>query len=156
MKVVDFAYPYMVIPLTFITTLHSSKGNPSFLYKIFQTNVWLLCIVTMIFLYVFLNLIGKFHHNESFRFWNMIEILFHQNFNLNNNKLKLIRWLILNWIFLCTTITMFYSNCIYSFMILPDETGIINTIDQLVQAHMNNEIQLCVAGNYYSIIKVSL
>ena len=152
--VVDFAYPYMIIPLTFITTLPTSKGNSSFLYQIFQTNVWILLIITILFLQILFHLFGKFQNNGSFRFWNMIEVLFHQNFKLKCNKPKFILLLILIWVFLCTSITMFYSNCIYSYMIIPSEMGIINTIDQLVQAKKNNEVQICVNWNYNSIMKV--
>ena len=155
-KVVDFAYPHRITTLTFITTLPIFKANSSFFYKIFQPYVWLLSLITMYILYYILHQFEKFKDLRSFRFWNMIEILFHQNFDHKCYKQNKNTLLIFCWVFLCTTLTMFYTNCIYSYMIIPSNVGIINTIDQLIQTKKSNEIKIFATRNNFDIITVSL
>ena len=155
-KVVDFAYPHRITPLTFVLTMPIAQANSSFLYQIFQPYVWLLSIITMFIIFFLLRQFGNSKNIKKFRFWNMIEILFHQKFNHNWNKKNIISLVILCWVVVCTTLTMFYTNCLYSYMIIISDVGIINTIDLLLQVTKSNEILIFALSNDFNFLKVSL
>ena len=155
---VDFAYPYTISPLTFITTLPSSVSNSSssFFHQVFDPSVWLLSFITMMVLYYLLQQFGKCYNNKYFGLWTMIEILFQQKFKEISYNSKLISGLLLGWLYFCTTMTTFYSNCIYSFMIKPTHIDIINTIDHLIEAKMQDQIEICTIIYNYVTVKVYL
>ena len=153
-KAVDYAYPHTITPITFITTLQNCASSSSFLHQVFNPSVWIISFITLMIIYYLLRQFGKCDNHEKFGFWTMIAILFEQEFKHKGFDSKFMNSLLLSWIYFCFILNMFYSNCIYSFMIMPSDSNIINTIDHLIQAKWEKQLELCAIKYNYHAIKV--
>ena len=155
-EVVDFAYPYMISPLTFVTSLPQIPRKSSFFYDVFEPSVWLCCMIVMLIFYIMLKNISTYSH-DKFRIWTLVEILFRQNYRRKCKfKSRLMRALTFRWVYLCYLITMFYSNCIYSILIKPAKIQTIDTVDQLVQANLDDKLEIFMGPARLSMISVSV
>ena len=152
---IDFGSTYTITGYTFVTSLPNNSRNSSFIHKVFEPYVWLSSIFTMLLFYTVLKVISKLSSSE-FRFWTLLEILFMQNFNKKAFKYKNIVMFLFLWLYFSFLLTMFYSNCIYSFMIKPAKVKTVDTIDQLIDAINQDELAIYSLKSTFEYLGVSI
>ena len=159
LKSVQFLYPYVIETVTFMATPPKSLKNIGFIYKVFEPSIWVSIISSLIILLIVI-LLDKIQYksNKHLNYiWNVIEVVLNQNLNLKTPCTNQILIVFYSWVLSCFYLRLFYSNCIYTLMVLPNKVDTIDSIFDLYQAQIMDKITVVMrSGTSYLIyLKVS-
>ena len=87
---------------------------------------------------------------------NLIKVILGQPID-NTHHLSIVdNFLTILWIISSLSLTLIYSNCIYSLMVIPSKAKTIDTIKQLYESIVNKELSVYTAagGNHANMLKV--
>ena len=156
-KAVDFLNPYTINSMSFITSAPKSTKNITFIYKVFEPLIWVLILLSILSLsalfFVSQNVSKIQLKNIKL---NLIKVILNQQIE-NDKKMSVLENFIMGiWIVSSLTLTLIYSNSIYSFMVLPSKVKTIDTIQDLFEAIIGKEIKVYSTrgGSHWSHLKV--
>ena len=140
---VDFSYPYLINSMTFVTSVPKLAKNLTFVYQVFEANIWLTIIF---FLFLFNFLLGYIKKSQEITFSNLVRVILSQQMSKFKPKTNFELILFYLWILSISVLTLIYSNCIYSYMIVPSKTRTIDTVYELYESAARSEITVCLIG----------
>ena len=143
-KFISYSYPFNINSVTFATSMPNYSENTQFIYKVFDLEVWLLLLFTMVFLVIFIWVIARNDQalSKAHLCWNFLEIFFRQSINQFGFRIFALNIIFVCWLIFSFEITLFYANTLYTSMILPAQLKTIETIQHLRTALVKNEITL--------------
>ena len=125
--------------------------NTQFYYKVFEPKVWFILFFTLIFLVCLIWIISTNNQDlsKAHLCWNVFEIFFRQSINRFRFETFPLKVIFSCWLIFSFEITSFYSNTLYSSMIVPAPLETIETIEDLRMALIKKDITL-VIGKFSS------
>ena len=143
-KFISYSYPLIINYVTFVTSMPKYNENTQFVYRVFEPEVWFILLLTLMFLFCFIWVMSRNNrdHSKAHLCWNVFEILFRQSINRFRVKTFPMKIIFSCWLIFSFEITSFYSNTLYSSMIVPAPLKTIETINDLRTALINKEITL--------------
>ena len=156
-KYIDFSFPLDIQSITFITSREKFKENTQFIYKVFDPFVWLVLAFFIIGMTILVYLMSKNRLNYVKRHycWDVFRILLCQSIGKFKFETLSMELLFIYWLSFCLYISSFYSNTIYSSMVVPANLK-IDTIEQLLDAMVEQIITVYIMKeySYFGLIKV--
>ena len=155
---VQFLYPYTIDTVTFVTPLPKSVMNYGFIYQVFEPMIWISIIISLLAIIIITYLGKLFFMTKRWTYiiWQFIQILFNQTITSKIPFHPFVLLLLYTWVLSCLFLKLIYSNCLYTFMVLPKQIDKIDTIQQLYQALIKNQISLTLLeeSSYTEALKV--
>ena len=148
-KFISYSYPLIVNFVTFITSMPKYNANTQFVYRVFQSEVWFLLLFTLTFVVIFIWVISRNDQDLSkiHLCWNVFEIFFSQSIYRFRVKTLSLKIIFSCWLIFSLVVTLFYSNTLYTSMIIPARLKTIETLHDLLTALTKKEINLDIFNN---------
>ena len=157
-KYIDFSFPLDIQSITFIISREKFKENTQFIYKVFDPFVWLVvaCFIFGMTILVYLMSKNRLNYVKRHYCWDFFRIFLCQSIGKFKFETLSMELLFIYWLSFCLYISSFYSNTIYSSMVVPAHLKTIDTIEQLLDAMVEEIITVYIMKeySYFGFIKV--